>query len=237
MFGTVGRVKWGRIAAVVGVLVLAAMAVLAWRSGTGLPDVRRTVQAAGLWAPLLFVLLQGVLTVTPVPRSVFTVAAGVLFGAVGGLLLTITGTAVAAATAFWLARLLGRRFVERHLHRPGVAWVRARLDRSGLLAMVSLRLIPAVPFSALNYAAALSGVRFAPYLLGTVLGVLPGTIGVVVLGDAVVGGMPHPAMFLVSITCGLVGFTGAVIAARRRPEPVVALPLVRGEDDEAERAA
>ena len=222
--GTVGRVTWGRIAAGIGVLVLALMAFLAWKSGTGLPDVRRTVLAAGLWAPVLFVVLQGVLTVTPVPRSIFTVAAGVLFGAIGGLLLTITGTAIAAAAAYWLARLVGGRFVERHLHRPQVAWVRARLDRSSLLAMVSLRLIPAVPFSVLNYAAALSRVRFAPYLLGTVLGVLPGTIGVVVLGDAVVGGMPHPAMFLVSVTSGLVGLTGAVIAARRRPEPPAVQP-------------
>jgi uncharacterized membrane protein YdjX (TVP38/TMEM64 family) len=229
-------VRWGRIAAVVGVVVVAAMAVLAWRSGTDLPDVRRTVQAAGLWAPVLFVVLQGLLTVTPVPRSVFTVAAGVLFGAVGGLLLTITGTAVAAATAYWLARLVGGRFVERHLHRPRVAWVRARLDRSGLLAMVSLRLIPAVPFSVLNYAAALSGVRFAPYLLGTVIGVLPGTIGVVVLGDAVVGGMPHPAMLLVSVCSGLVGITGAVIAARR-PVELLPLPVAEDGDGEAERAA
>jgi uncharacterized membrane protein YdjX (TVP38/TMEM64 family) len=209
------------VGAAVGVLVVAVLAVLAWRSGTGLPDVRQTVQAAGLWAPLLFVLLQGTLTVTPVPRSVFTVAAGVLFGSVSGLPLTIAGTSIAAAAAFWLARLVGGRFVERHLHRPRVAWVRARLDRSGLLTMVSLRLIPAVPFSLLNYSAALSGVRFAPYLLGTVLGVLPGTIGVVVLGDAAVGGMPHPAMFLVSLTCGAVGLTGALIAARRSTPPAV----------------
>jgi uncharacterized membrane protein YdjX (TVP38/TMEM64 family) len=215
-------VTWGRIAAGVGVLVLALVVVLAIRNGTGLPDIRQAVAAAGLWAPLLFVVLQSTLTVTPIPRSVFTVAAGVLFGSIGGLLLTITGTSIAAAVAYWLARLVGGRFVERHLHRPGVAWVRARLDRSGLLAMVSLRLIPAVPFCALNYAAALSGVRFSPYLLGTVLGVLPGTIGVVVLGDAAVDGIPHPAMLLVSLTSGAIGVTGAVIATRRGPAPKAA---------------
>ena len=71
--------------------------------------------------------------------------------------------------------------------------MRARLDRSGLLAMVSLRLIPAVPFAPLNYALALSGARFGPYVAGTVLGVLPGTVAIVVLGDAAVGGNPHPA--------------------------------------------
>jgi uncharacterized membrane protein YdjX (TVP38/TMEM64 family) len=83
--------------------------------------------------------------------------------------------------------------------------------------MVSLRLIPAVPFAVMNYASALSGVRFLPYLLGTVLGVLPGTVAIVVLGDAAVGGSPHPAMFAVSVVSGLLGLTGALLVARRRP--------------------
>lgn len=213
--GTVGVVKWGRIAA--GVAALAVVTTAAVLLRDGIPDVRQTVKSAGLWAPVLFVLLQGMVTVTPVPRTVFTVAAGVLFGSVVGLLLTVAGTALAAVVAFWLVRLVGGRLAERHAHHRGVAWVRARLDHSGLLAVVSLRLIPAVPFSAMNYAAGLSGVRFAPYLLGTVLGVLPGTIGIVVLGDAAVGGSPHPAMFAVSVASGLLGLAGALLVARRQP--------------------
>ncbi|MGH3587565.1 MAG: TVP38/TMEM64 family protein [Pseudonocardia sp.] len=205
----------GRIAACIGVLAVAVLAVVLLRGGTDLLDVRHAVQAAGLWAPLLFVLLQGMVTVTPVPRTVFTVAAGVLFGGVGGVVLAVAGTSLAAAFAYWLVRPRGGRLVGRHADHRIMTWVRARLERSGLLAMVSLRLIPAVPFSAMNYASALSGVRFAPYLLGTVLGVLPGTIGVVVLGDAAVGGNPHPAMLLVSVCSGAVGLTGALIAARR----------------------
>jgi len=221
--GTFGRVSWGRIAAVgTAVLVVAVVAFLLYRTGTDLLDVRTAVRAAGLWAPLLFVLLQGMVTVTPVPRTVFTVAAGVLFGGIGGVLLAVAGTSLAAAVAFWLARLLGGRFIRRHTDHRVMTWLRARLDRSGLLAMVSLRLIPAVPFSAMNYASALAGVRFAPYLIGTVLGVLPGTIGVVILGDAAVGGNPHPAMLLVSVCSGLVGLTGALIAARRPAVPAAA---------------
>jgi uncharacterized membrane protein YdjX (TVP38/TMEM64 family) len=217
--GTVGRVSWGRVAVVVGVLAVAVLVLLAFRGGTTLLDVRQAVQAAGPWAPLLFVLLQGMVTVTPVPRTVFTVAAGVLFGGVAGVLLAVAGTSLAAGIAFWLARLLGGRFTRRHADHRAMTWVRARLHRSGLLAMVSLRLIPAVPFSVMNYASALSGVRFAPYLLGTVLGVLPGTVGIVVLGDAAAGGDPHPAMLLISVLSGVVGITGAVIAARRPAGP------------------
>jgi uncharacterized membrane protein YdjX (TVP38/TMEM64 family) len=64
-------------------------------------------------------------------------------------------------------------------------------------------------------------VRFAPFLLGTVLGTAPGTIALVVLGDAVTGRV-SPALLAVSVTGGLVGTIGAVVAARRpklQPQP------------------
>lgn len=212
--GTFGRVTWRRVLLGAAAVLAAAVVVLVVRAA-GVPDVRGTVAAAGAWAPVLFVLLSGAVTVAPVPRTVFTVAAGVLFGSVVGVLLAVAGTTLAAVLAFWLVRLVGGGFVQRHAHRPGVAWVRRRLDRSGLLAVLSLRLIPMVPFSVLNYAAGLSGVRFAPYVLGTVLGILPGTVAVVVLGDAAAGGTPHPVLLVVSAVCGLIGLAGAGVAARR----------------------
>ncbi len=209
--------KWWRTA-LAAVVVLAAVAAVVLLVGTGgIHQVRRTVESAGAWAPVLFVLLQAVVTITPLPRTVFTVAAGVLFGSVAGLLLTVLATTLAAVAALLLVRMVGTAFVERHAHRPGVVWVRSRLDHSGLLAVVSLRMIPAVPFALMNYAAGLAGVRLLPFVVGTVLGVLPGTVAVVVLGDAVSSGNAHPAMFAVSLAGGLLGLAGAAWAARRVP--------------------
>lgn len=223
--------RWGRlVAAVVAVLGAVAVGMVAMQWG-GVAGVRAQVAAAGAWAPLLFVLLQAVVTITPLPRTVFTVAAGVLFGAVWGLVLAITGTSLAALAAYGLVRWVGGPLVERHAHRAGFAWVRARLDRRGLLAMISLRLIPMVPFSALNYAAGVAKVALVPYMVGTVLGVLPGTVMIVVLGDAVTGGQVHPALFAVSVAGAVVGMAGTAVAARRVPaatqaavEPVAAEP-------------
>jgi uncharacterized membrane protein YdjX (TVP38/TMEM64 family) len=63
-------------------------------------------------------------------------------------------------------------------------------------------------------------VRFWPYLLGTAVGIVPGTVAIVVLGDAVTG-TPPPALVVVSAVCGLVGLAGVVVAARRPiPEDV-----------------
>ena len=217
------HVRWGRlVAALMAVLAAVVIGIVAMRSG-GVAGVRAEVAAAGAWAPVLFVALQAVVTITPLPRTVFTVAAGVLFGALWGLVLTITGTALAALAAYGLVRWVGGPIVARHEHRPGFAWVRARLDRSGLLAMVSLRLLPMVPFSLLNYAAGVARVRLLPYIVGTVLGVLPGTVAIVVLGDAVTSGDVNPALFGVSVAGAALGLAGAAIAARRAPATATAL--------------
>jgi len=210
-------VRWGRlVAATMAVLAAVVVCVLAMRTG-GVAGVRAEVAAAGVWAPVLFVALQAIVTITPLPRTMFTVAAGVLFGSLWGLVLTITGTTLAALAAYGLVRWVGGPIVARHEHRPGFAWVRARLDHSGLLAMLSLRLLPMVPFSLLNYAAGAARVRIVPYIVGTVLGVLPGTVAIVVLGDAVTDGVVNPAMFAVSLAGAVLGLTGAAIAARRVP--------------------
>jgi uncharacterized membrane protein YdjX (TVP38/TMEM64 family) len=55
--------------------------------------------------------------------------------------------------------------------------------------------------------------------------VLPGTVMIVVLGDAAVGGNPHPAMLAVSVASGLLGAVGAIVAGRRRPPMLAPSPV------------
>lgn len=213
-------VKWGRVAAgLAAMLAVIALVVALLAMAGGVDNVRQVVASAGIWAPLFFLVLQSVITIAPIPRTAFMVAGGVLFGSVTGVVLVLIGTAVAAMLAFWLVRLVGGEFVQRHAHHPALTWIRSRVDHSGLLTMLSLRMIPMIPFAIMNYASGLSGVRFRHFALGTVLGVLPGSVAVVVLADAVAGGQFPPQLLAVSITCGLIGLAGAAIAVRRNPVP------------------
>ena len=75
--------------------------------------------------------------------------------------------------------------------------------------MLSLRLIPAVPFSVLNYAAGASAVRVVPYVLATMVGLLPGTSAVVILGDALTGNI-SPLLALVSLCTATLGVAGLI---------------------------
>ena len=122
-------------------------------------NVRSWGQDLGPGFVWVFFLAYALVTVFPIPRTVFTVSAGVLFGPVVGLTGALISTAVAATLGFLLARWAGRDRVTPFLSRPVVMTIDARLAARGWLAIGSLRLIPICPFWLLNWCAGLSSVR------------------------------------------------------------------------------
>ncbi|MGQ4618504.1 VTT domain-containing protein [Nocardia sp. R7R-8] len=221
------------VALVVGAVALFGAALL-----VPLPSPRQVqdwATSVGPVFPLLFFLVHAVVTVAPIPRTVFTVSAGLLFGPLLGVTLAVGATTVSAALAILLIRALDRNQVAARLTHPAVRAIDERLARRGWLAVGSLRLIAAVPFSVINYSCGLSSIRFWPYLIATVLGVLPGTVGTVILGDALTG-TTHPAMLALSGVCLAVGLAGLVVDARWTtavPAPVDTVEPVPAADQRA----
>lgn len=168
-------------AAVLG-LLLVAMIVAAQRLGT--PDqatIRAAVERAGGWGPVLFVGGYAFWSLLPVPKNVATAAAGALFGLGPGAALAWAGAMIGSAVAFAIARSLGREGVARLLRGRLEAADRVLGDR-GFGAVLLARLVPVVPFTALNYGAAVTGVGTRHYLAATGLGMVPGTVAYAALG-------------------------------------------------------
>ncbi|MFD1813803.1 TVP38/TMEM64 family protein [Rhodococcus gannanensis] len=195
------------------VLLLALVAVALFVPLPTIDRMREWSDSLGPAFPVAFFVVHAIVTVAPVPRTVFTLAAGLLFGPVVGISLAAGATTVSAAIALVLVRALGRDVVAGYLTHPAVQRIDDRLARRGWLAVGSLRLIAPVPFSITNYCAALSSIRFLPYILATIVGIVPGTVGVVVLGDAI-GGDTSPALLALSGACLLLGMVGLVVDAR-----------------------
>jgi len=110
--------------------------------------------------------------------------------------------------ALLLVRAAGWR-LDRLVPHPRVKTLDARLRRRGWPTVMSMRLIPAVPFSVLNYAAGASSVRVLPYTVATLAGLLPGTAAVVILGDALTNHI-SPLLILVSVFTATLGVAGLV---------------------------
>lgn len=198
------------VATAVAVVILVAVAML-----VPLPtavQLRDWATSVGPWFPLAFLGAHIVITVFPFPRTALTLAAGLLFGPVLGVALAVTASTISALIALLLVRAAGWQLSSLVRH-PGVESLDARLRQRGWPAILSLRMIPAVPFSALNYAAGASAVRVVPYTLATLAGLLPGTAAVVILGDALTGNI-SPLLFLVSLCTAGIGVAGLIFEIR-----------------------
>ncbi len=166
-------------------------------------QLRDWATSVGPWFPAAFLVAHIAVTVLPFPRTAFTLAAGLLFGPLLGVLLAVAASTVSAVISVVLVRVAGWQLSSLVRHRA-VDTLDDRLRERGWPTVLSLRLIPAVPFSVLNYAAGASAVRLWPYTLATLAGLAPGTAAVVVLGDALTGHV-DPLLLVVSLCTAAVG--------------------------------
>lgn len=192
-------------------------------AGIGRGDLEEIVNEAGVAGPLLFVALYAVLTVLLFPGAVMTAAGGVLFGVAVGTALAVVGATVGASAAFLVGRRLGRKQVEE-IAGKRIGGLDRWLERRGLVAVLYVRLIPVIPFNALNYAAGVTGVRARDYVIGTAVGIVPGTFAYAALG----GSLDDPlspafigALVLVIVLAVGVPFVNRRLRARGKgaPEP------------------
>ncbi|MGF7120786.1 MULTISPECIES: TVP38/TMEM64 family protein [unclassified Rhodococcus (in: high G+C Gram-positive bacteria)] len=207
------------LAALVGLAVLFVAAAMV--PHPSIDQVRTWSESVGPMFVVAFFIVHVVVTMAPIPRTIFTVSAGVLFGAATGIAVALAATTVSAVLALLVVRAIGRDAVAAHLTHPAVKAVDARLARRGWLAVGSLRLIAAIPFSVVNYCCGVSSIRVLPYTVATVVGTVPGTVGVVLLADALTG-KTDPAMLAVSGVCIAVGVLGLFVDART-PVPEAAV--------------
>ncbi len=209
------QLPWRRfVPAVVAVVILAAIALL-----VPLPtavQLRDWATSVGPWFPLAFLAAHSLVTVLPFPRTAFTLAAGLLFGPALGVAIAVVASTLSAVLAMLLIRAVGWQ-LNRLIKHPRIDSLDDRLRERGWPAVLAMRMIPAVPFSVLNYTAGASAVRMTPYTVATVAGLLPGTAAVVILGDALTGNV-SPLLFLVSACTAAVGVAGLIyeIFAHRR---------------------
>jgi uncharacterized membrane protein YdjX (TVP38/TMEM64 family) len=196
------------------IVILVAIVLLVPRPGA--MQLRDWATSMGPWLAVAFLAAHIVVTVFPFPRTAFTLAAGLLFGPLLGIALAVVASTISALLALVLVRAAGWR-LHRLVPHPRIKTLDDRLRQRGWLTVMSMRLIPAVPFSVLNYAAGASAVRVLPYTWATLAGLLPGTAAVVILGDALTNHF-SPVLIVVSLITACFGVAGLVYEIRAYPQ-------------------
>lgn len=177
--------KYRRLA--IGIAAMALLIFLA-RSFT-VPDcssIQESIKNLGLAAPFAYFLVYVIATIAFVPGTIVTMLAGLAFGPVVGTIMVIIGSVSGAALAFFIARYLAKDALEAILEKQ--AWFgkfKGSLESNGLSFVLFVRLVPLFPFNGLNYACGLVPIKFRDYLVGSLLGMFPGTVAYVYAGSVV----------------------------------------------------
>lgn len=144
--------------------------------------IRDWVLSFGWLAPLVFLVMFTLVPLTLFPDALLAVAAGMAFGLVEGAFLTWLGAMMGATLSFYISRNLGQNTVQRLLKRAGHHHHKMPAF-SGFVGVLILRLIPLVPFDVISYGAGLTQIRYLHFIVATALGIVPGVVIYVNLGD------------------------------------------------------
>ena len=210
---------WGKIAAIV--LLVAGLTAL-WKF-TPLADylegnqITRWARRIGdqWWAPLATMLAYTPAAFTMFPRPLITLFAVVAFGPLLGFLYAMLGIEVSAWVTFYAGQKLDRSTVRR----VAGAKLNSILDvlrHRGLLAITALRLVPLAPFAVEGVVAGAVRVKLWHFMLGTAIGILPGTLTSTVFGDLLQTWLEDPDeinYWLITLVLFVLG--AATLAVRR----------------------
>jgi phospholipase D1/2 len=182
------RPAWGKLASIL--LTIAALAAL-WRF-TPLADVA-TAEAAikwakafgeQPWAPFALMAAYTPACLVMFPRPLITLAAVIAFGPYLGFLYSLTGICASSAVTWYMGRHM-RRDTVRRIAGPKLDRMIEVLKKHGLLAMTLLRLVPLAPFAVESIVAGAIRMKLWHVVVGTAIGLLPGTLTTTVFGDAI----------------------------------------------------
>ena len=182
-------------------------------------------------AVLLFAALYAVVTAISIPGAlILTLAGGYLFGPWIGGIATVIGATIGATAVFFAVRT---SFGENLRRRADASGGRLKAIVEGVAAgafgyILTLRLIPLVPFWLVNVAAGIAHAPPAAYIFATFIGIMPATFiysgigagigSLIERGETVdLSAISSPQILIPLVGLGLLSLGATIYRQRRRP--------------------
>jgi uncharacterized membrane protein YdjX (TVP38/TMEM64 family) len=188
-----GKVSdWVRAA--LPLVALALFMIIAWRHGYfDLKNPEKLDAAAQRvqdipWLGPIFVAVYAALAALAAPVSPLAYFAGAVFGVVRGTLFVMLASLFGATAGYFLARSTWSGLARRLLGRFHTKLSDLR-HGNVVLTTMRIQLLPIMPFGVFNYGAGVAHLRFLPFIVGTAIGILPGTIAAVYVGERLMAGI------------------------------------------------
>jgi len=225
-----------RMLLAIGVL---AMLLMAWRSGAFAwvthENIHRLLGESGPWGPLLYVLAFALFEPFGVPSAAFILPASLAWPPLFAIAMSVLGATGAGVVCYALARgVLGDKFEQRLPARLRAFTATAR--EHPLRSVVAVRVLFGLAAPA-HWALALSGVRLAPFVAGSLVGFVPPMTLLVVFGRAAIEWLEHQhraSIWSAALALTVAGYFAYRWWFRRTPRRLQGLAASANEAEPAE---
>ena len=173
---------------IIALLILAGIALAIVNRDLIKPErIRESVEQMGVWAPVIFMLLFALTAVLAIPATVMVITGGLLFGPWLGTFYNVTGATLGAVLAFVISRYMASAWASRMIEQKAgdrMKRVIAGVEKEGWRFVAFTRLVPVIPYFALNYVMGLTRVPLSHYALATYIALIPSIFAFTYLADA-----------------------------------------------------
>lgn len=137
---------------------------------------------------LSVIVLMGLYAVKSVsvviPLTMFFVAAGVMYGLAGGIIVSILGLVVSFSVPYFIGKLSGSDLVQMLSEKyPKIRKINNISDDNNFFTSYITRAVVFVPGDVVSMLLGACKIRYIPYIIGSTLGVLPEMILQVTIGN------------------------------------------------------
>lgn len=203
--------------------LFALAAAWKWTPLADLIDVNRLSgwAASVRESPLRHVYLLGAYVIGSillVPITVLILVTAIIFGPVMGSLYAIVGSLAGAVVTYAIGCFLGEDFVRKI---AGSKWrrIEKKIGQTGIVTVATLRLLPIAPFTVVNVVSGAFKVPWLDYLLGSLLGLVPGIFVTNLFAHQLTSAIRDPGIGVFLVLAMLIAITVAgTIWLKRRLE-------------------
>ena len=179
------RMNYIKIAVIIAIAVASIFVV----RKISLEEIKTWVLGHGAWAAVIYIATFVVLPIFFFPVPVIVLAGGTLFGLFKGTLYTMIGVLINTPIMYFIGRFLLKdfvhNFVDNHMSEKLRNALKSTNQKVLALVLFIIRLSPIFSYNLVNYISGVTEIKFLPYILTTIAGVLPGVIVFINIGENV----------------------------------------------------
>lgn len=159
-------------------------------SNMSVAEIKASIKSYGAWAPLMYILIYQIRPFILLPSAIASVAAGIIWGW-EALIYIYLASIICATWQFFIARYFARDAVERMVNGKAEE-IKKYIEKNSLVSVILIRMIPNVVWDIQNLILGLTKIKYWKYILGTIIGILPGSIVFVYFGDSLLSVLLNP---------------------------------------------